>query len=125
MIVLILEKVPLSLRGELSRWLLEPKSGIFVGKVSALVREKLWEMVNEQLRPQSGAILIHSAANEQGFQILMRGDTSRVLHTIDGLQLIRRPYPNPQKCFQKLYASISGFKALQKAKEANLPDVEI
>ncbi len=45
MIVLILEKVPTSLRGELTRWLLELKAGVFVGKVSAMVRDRLWEHV--------------------------------------------------------------------------------
>ena len=40
MLVMILEKVPPSLRGELSRWTIEPKTGIFVGKVSAMVRER-------------------------------------------------------------------------------------
>ena len=41
--VIILEKVPKSLRGELSKWLIEPKAGVFVGKTSALVKDKLWE----------------------------------------------------------------------------------
>jgi len=45
MVVMILECVPESLRGELSRWLLEPKAGVFVGTVTATVRERLWERV--------------------------------------------------------------------------------
>ena len=43
MIIMILEKVPVSARGELTRWLLEPRAGVFVGHVSAMVRERLWE----------------------------------------------------------------------------------
>ena len=39
MIVIALERVPVGLRGELSRWLLELRPGVFVGKVSALVRD--------------------------------------------------------------------------------------
>ena len=35
MTVLILERVPATLRGELSRWMIEPRTGVFVGKVSA------------------------------------------------------------------------------------------
>ena len=31
MVVIILEKVSASLRGELSRWLIEPKPGVFIG----------------------------------------------------------------------------------------------
>ena len=34
MIIMILENVPVGLRGELSRWLIEPRAGVFVGHVS-------------------------------------------------------------------------------------------
>ena len=40
---MILEKVPPSLRGELTRWFLEPKAGVFVGHVGAMVRDRLWQ----------------------------------------------------------------------------------
>ena len=43
MIVMILEKVPVRLRGELTRWLIEPRQGVFVGHINAMVRERLWE----------------------------------------------------------------------------------
>ena len=32
MVVMVLEKVPVSLRGELTRWLIEPHPGVFVGR---------------------------------------------------------------------------------------------
>jgi len=41
MVVLILEKVPRSLRGELTRWMIEVDTGIFVGRLSAMVRDLL------------------------------------------------------------------------------------
>ena len=43
MVVIILQKVPVRLRGELSRWLLEPTPGVFLGHVNAMMRDKLWE----------------------------------------------------------------------------------
>ena len=43
MVVLVLERVPASLRGELSRWMLEARAGVFIGDVTAMVRDKLWE----------------------------------------------------------------------------------
>lgn len=55
MVVLVLERVPVSLRGELTRWLLEVRAGVFVGDVSAMVREKLWELVEEKAREGRGA----------------------------------------------------------------------
>lgn len=88
MVVLILECVPVGLRGELTRWLLEPKAGVFVGRVSAMVRERLWAKVCEE-SGTGGCIMVHSANTEQGYRILSSGRTSRTFGDFDGLQLVR------------------------------------
>lgn len=82
-----MEKVSPGLRGEITRWMLELRPGVFVGNVSALVREKLWEAICQKLK--GGAVtLLHSAANEQGYKIRTFGDTTRKVKDFDGLQLI-------------------------------------
>lgn len=88
--MLILEKVPTSLRGELTRWLIEPHSGVFVGHVSALVRDKLWEKCCDK-RNEGGVIQLWATNNEQRFAIRTFGDTKRTVVDFDGLQLIRLP----------------------------------
>lgn len=45
MVVMIVERAPPGLRGLLTRWMLEPKAGVFVGTMSAMVRDKLWQRV--------------------------------------------------------------------------------
>ncbi|MEI7990087.1 MAG: type I-E CRISPR-associated endoribonuclease Cas2e, partial [Chloroflexota bacterium] len=50
MLVMILEQVSKSARGELSRWLIEAKPGVYIGHVSALVRDLLWEKCNDDKR---------------------------------------------------------------------------
>ncbi len=87
MVVFLMEKVPVALRGEITRWMLELKPGVFVGNISALVREKLWEMVCQKLKG-GAAMLLHSAATEQGYKIRTFGDTTRKVKDFDGLQLI-------------------------------------
>ena len=37
----------MSLRGDLTKWLLEINPGVFVGRVSSRIREKLWARVLE------------------------------------------------------------------------------
>ena len=91
MVVMILEKVPTSLRGNLTRWLVEPHPGIFVGKISALVRDELWNLCLET-RAVGGLIQIWSAANEQGLDIRSFGKTTRQLVDFDGLWLVRKPH---------------------------------
>ena len=88
MTVIILERVPASLRGELTRWLLEPKSGVFVGRVSAMVREKLWEYVCSKLKGGAG-MLVYSSDSEQGYSILYTGEPSRAVVDFEGLLLVQ------------------------------------
>lgn len=87
MMVLIVERAPPGLRGELTRWLLEPQAGVFVGQVSALVRQKLWERTCKGLRG-GAAILIWRSNNEQGFEFQLWGDPSRTVTDWEGLKLI-------------------------------------
>lgn len=87
MVVMILERVPRGLRGELSSWLLEVQPGVFVGKVSALVRDLLWEKC--VLKSDGGKCCqIWSTDNEQGFAIRLVGDRTRRVVEMDGLLLI-------------------------------------
>ncbi|NLH48529.1 MAG: type I-E CRISPR-associated endoribonuclease Cas2 [Myxococcales bacterium] len=89
MVVMILENTPPNLRGQLTRWMIEPRAGVFVGKMSAMVRDRLWEKVIRHKRT-GGCIQIYPAANEQGFSIRAEGDTSRTLVDFEGLTLVAR-----------------------------------
>lgn len=99
MVVIILEKVPVRLRGELSRWMVEPRAGVFIGRVSALVRDRLWERVCESCEKSKvkdpdkkpGALLICAARTEQGFAVRKYGDPSREVLDLEGLTLVRIP----------------------------------
>lgn len=86
---MILEKVPTSLRGELTRWMIEPHTGVFVGHVSALVRDRLWDKVREQIK-EGGALQAWSTNNEQRFMIRMAGNTEREIVDFEGLYLVRK-----------------------------------
>lgn len=88
MMVMILENAPEKLRGELTRWMLEAKPGVFVGNYSLLVREKLWKKVTDSV-PVIPALLIYSSSCEQGFRIDMNGDPRRRVFEMEGLQLIK------------------------------------
>lgn len=90
MVVIILEKVSPSLRGELTRWLIEPHPGVFVGHISGMVRDRLWDKCCERLR-DGGIVQLWSTNNEQRFAIRSVGDTKREVVDFEGLSLIRRP----------------------------------
>lgn len=90
MVVIILERVPAGLRGELSRWMLEPKTGVFVARVSAMVRDKLWEFTCQR-SAGGGCMMVHTTNNEQGFALRFFGPTTRIPEDFEGLTLIRIP----------------------------------
>lgn len=89
MTVLILNAVKPGLRGELSRWLIEPKAGVFVGHVSARIRDRLWEKVLQDVK-EGDAMMVASAQTEQGFEIRVHGDPNRFPVDFEGLTLIAR-----------------------------------
>ena len=91
MAIFVLESVSPSLRGELSRWMIEPKPGVFVGKLSALVRGKLWEKI-VKASDKGGGMLIYPNNNEQGYSVISFGGMRREIVDIEGLSLVRTLY---------------------------------
>jgi len=89
MVVLIVTAVKPGLRGELSRWMIEPQAGVFVGGVSGRIRDKLWDKVVKEVKDGS-AVLLFAARTEQGFAIRCHGDRTRVPWDFEGLSLIAR-----------------------------------
>lgn len=88
MIVMVLERVPVSLRGELACWLLEVKPGIYVGHANAMVRDKLWEKCCQSKRA-GGVFQAWNTNTEQKFTMRMAGMPSRSVEDWEGLLLIR------------------------------------
>ena len=90
MVILLMENVPAGLRGELSRWMIEPKAGVFIGKMSAMVRDKLWERACKGTKG-GAATLFYSSQTEQGFTVRTHGEANRTLVDWEGLTLVRLP----------------------------------
>ena len=88
MLVIATTAVPDHLRGALSRWTTEVVPGIFVGTVSARVRDQLWTAVTDTVA-DGAAVLIHPAPTEQGYTLHTAGTRRRVPHDFDGLTLMR------------------------------------
>ncbi len=89
MVVLILTACPAGLRGHVTRWLLEVSAGVFVGHVSARVRDELWQEVIDHVR-DGKALLIYSTRNEQRLGFRAHRHTWDVVD-YEGLTLVRRP----------------------------------
>ena len=115
MIVLHLTSCPIGLRGDLTKWLMEISAGVFVGRVSARIREKLWERVR-LLCKNGRAIMVYSAANEQGLNFRIHGDTWEPID-FDGLKLMLRPSASRLKQTHTPKTGFSNAAKYRKAKQ--------
>lgn len=88
MTIFVMECVPSGLRGELTRWMLELRTGVFVGMITPMVRDRLWDRIIKKLGI-GGCVMVFRADTEQGFAFEVAGEPSREIVDFDGLQLVR------------------------------------
>ncbi|HIW62326.1 MAG TPA: type I-E CRISPR-associated endoribonuclease Cas2e [Candidatus Stackebrandtia excrementipullorum] len=89
MVVVVLTLCPVGLRGHLTQWLMEVAPGVFVGTVTARVREHLWERVVE-LCKDGRALLVYQSHNEQGLAVQTHHHDWEPVD-VDGVTLMLRP----------------------------------
>lgn len=86
-VTFVLVAVPPNLRHALTRWMIEPAAGVFVGTLNTRVRNELWQQI--QLATEEGwAVMVHTAQTEQGFLIETTGYDRRTIDDWDGIQLV-------------------------------------
>ena len=87
MIMVVTENVPPRLRGRLAIWLLQVRAGVYIGNVSARVREMIWEQC--EFFADDGNIVMGWATNtESGFDFQTLGQNRRIPVEMDGLRLV-------------------------------------
>lgn len=91
--VIVLKKVPNSLRGDLTRWMQEVSTGVYVGNYNAKVREYLWKRVTETVG-HGEASMCYSCRNEIGYSFCTY-NTERKVIDYDGIPLVLIPEKNP------------------------------
>ena len=87
MIVITLSKIPPALRGDLTRWCQEIQTGIYVGEVSARVRDQLWERILDNIG-NGEATLVYNTNTEQGHAFRTTRKSRRVID-LDGMLFVK------------------------------------
>lgn len=87
MMVIVLENAPARLRGRLAVWLLEMRSGVYVGTYSVKVRDMVWEHVKAGLE-DGNAVMVWDAPTESGFDFVTLGKNRRIPIEMDGIKLV-------------------------------------
>lgn len=89
MIVVSMTNCPPKLRGDLTKWLMEINTGVYVGQVSARVREALWKRICENIGCGQ-ATMVFSTNNEQHLDFYVH-NSSWIPVDLDGIKLMKRP----------------------------------
>ncbi|EPH04073.1 CRISPR-associated endoribonuclease cas2, subtype I-e [Propionibacterium sp. oral taxon 192 str. F0372] len=108
MVVMILSAAPAALRGALTRWLLEVDPGVYVGHLSARVRDQLWELVRSSIG-SGRALLIYSNRSEQRFAIESFGH-EKIPTDMDGCLVMTTPYERGETETTRLPGSVKAPK---------------
>ena len=87
MLVIVVENVPPRLRGRLGVYLVEVRSGVYVGNLSRKIREMLWTHVENGVE-DGNAVLIWKTNTDSGFDFLTIGKNRRMPIEMDGMKLV-------------------------------------
>lgn len=113
MIVIVLTNCPNALRGDLTKWLFEIETNIFVGRVSARVRDQLWERVKQHCE-RGRATMVFSTNNEQHFDFRVQNSEWEPID-LDGFKLMLRPNMNYAGAISKYgYSKASHYSSAKK-----------
>lgn len=133
MVILSVTNSPPSLRGALSRWMIEIDTGVYVGKMSAKVRDLLWERVCNNIK-SGRATMIYSSNNEQGYEFKTHNSLWEVCD-FEGLNLLKRPIlsmpknnenkeAQSNKHFSKAYANLMAMNNKKTYENYVIVDIE-
>lgn len=106
MIVITLTKVPNSLRGDLTKWYQEIQTGIYVGNVSAKIRDELWERIIRDIG-NGQATMAYNVNNEFGYTFRTTRSDRQVVD-YDGVPLMKHVF-TPTKAVKHGFSNAAKF----------------
>ncbi len=114
MTVVTLSKVPPSLRGDLTKWMQEIATGVYVGNFNTRVREQLWERIKQSVG-SGEATMSYANRNELGYQFETYR-THRQNISYDGIPLVMIPKDEEEnrKPLERGYSNAANFRKAKK-----------
>ena len=115
MVVVVVSDCPLGLRGDLTKWLFEINTGVYVGNLSARVRDGLWKRICGALKTGRATMVYHTNG-EQKLDFMVH-NTAWEPVDFDGIKLMRRPFSVNEEKAVGLESGFSKAASIQKAKK--------
>lgn len=118
--IITLKNSPPSLRGDLTKWMQEISTGVYVGNFNTKIREKLRERVVESVG-SGEATMTYAYRNEIGYKFETH-NSSKISIDYDGIPLVFTP-SSPQKDKNKNKLGFSKAAKMRKVKKFSSPKV--
>jgi len=96
MLVIVVENAPPRLRGRLAVWLLEVRSGVYIGNLSRRVREMIWNQLENGIE-NGNAVMAWQVNTESGFDFVTLGENRRMPVEWEGVKLVSFHPPTEKK----------------------------
>ena len=120
MVVITLTSCPQKLKGDLTRWLFEIDTGVYVGNLSARVRDELWERICDNIG--SGRVsMAYSANNEQKLDFRIKDDRWEPVD-YDGIRLVRRNYEDRSDSEYKKHSKAAVNRMMRRSQQNRSAD---
>lgn len=118
--VITLSKVPNSLRGDLSKWLQEVATGVYVGNLNTKVREKLWDRVKDNLKDGEATISYYHR-NEIGYNFETINGIREVIDS-EGLPLVlvKKEETEREKVLKEGFSKAAQLKKIKNIEHSKL-----
>ncbi|WP_226913628.1 type I-E CRISPR-associated endoribonuclease Cas2e [Gephyromycinifex aptenodytis] len=96
--MLVTERLSPGLRGALSQWYIEVNPGVYVGTVSARIRDQLWSQVETWVYGNNlgYALAVYPAPTEQGYEMRSAGTSRYSVVDLHGLSLVSEQHKERQ-----------------------------
>lgn len=116
--VIVLSDCPPKLRGDMTKWMMEINTGVYVGNLNARVREELWQRVRDHIK-HGKATMVFRAGGEQRMAFRVHNTTWEPVD-YDGITLMRRP--SEQALRERPEPSLPpGFSKAARSRKAHAP----
>lgn len=117
MVVITMNSCPPKLRGDLTKWLFEIHTGVYVGQINAKIRERLWNRICQNIK-EGQAVMVYSFANEQHLEFRTH-NTSWKICDFDGIKLMMHPKEPEQadEVLQKGFSNAAKYLIASKRKK--------
>lgn len=125
MVVITISCCPPKLRGDLTKWLIEIDTGVYVGNLNARIRDAVWDRICENIK-NGRASMAYSTNNEQKLDFRIH-NTDWEPVDYDGIRLVRHNINNNsdnEKYRQTSKANIQHINSLSQKKKKSFEQTE-